>query len=64
MGKFLSDTDRRTRAAASKAYYKWFAENLSELDEIYDKMVHYATPWLKTWLQELCRTRLFKARTR
>lgn len=40
MGKFLSDTDRRTRAAASKAYYKWFAENLSELDEIYDKMVH------------------------
>lgn len=39
LGKYMQDVDRRTRAAASKAYYGWFASQQDELDEIYDKMV-------------------------
>lgn len=39
IGKFMSDADRRTRSAASKAYFGWFEKHLDELDEIYDQMV-------------------------
>ncbi len=40
VGKFMRDSNRRTRSAASKAYYMFFAENLETLDKIYDEMVH------------------------
>ena len=39
LGKYMQDSNRKTRAAASKAYYNWFAQQQKELDEIYDNMV-------------------------
>ena len=39
VGKYMRDTNRRTRAAASKAYYKFFADNMETIDKIYDDMV-------------------------
>lgn len=40
LGKYTSNIDRNVRAAASKAYFKWFENHLTELDTIYDQMVH------------------------
>ncbi len=39
VGKYMRDASRRTRGAASKAYYKFFADNMGTIDQIYDDMV-------------------------
>ncbi len=39
INKFTADPDRTIRAAASKAYFKWYSDHLEEYDDIYDQMV-------------------------
>ena len=40
LGKFTSDSDRRTRSAATKAISNWMEAHMEEFDTIYDNLVH------------------------
>jgi M3 family oligoendopeptidase len=40
LGKYMRSENRRTRRAASEAYFKFFADNMEKIDKIYDDMVH------------------------